>query len=249
MAWSCDSCGRSVTSNPIMCDLCGSAAPGADPTKVALGGQRDLIMEAHLRALAIWQRVGGVLLGVAAVWLVGTSMLTSHEGAFGGTLAAVAMFGAVFCLVLAAGSFVIGHFLARYSNVARIIAGVLTALSAAMQLLRTGALLFMSSGSRYDGGYGDYNYPRHSYYYSYSSGPSGILIVVSLVALIWMIALLWVLFNARSSKICSDRYRDLVAKTPELRPPTFKSPFFVIPAALSGFMILLAMVVILPRLM
>jgi hypothetical protein len=230
-----------------MCDLCGSAAPGADPTKVALGGQRDLIMEAHLRALALWQRVGGVLLAVAALWLIGTSLLTSSSpGDFGGTVAALAMFVAVFCIVLAAGSFVIGHFLARYSNVARILAGVLTALSAVMQLLRTGALLFMSGGSRYGDSYGDYGSRR---YYSYSSGPSGILIVVSLVALIWMIALLWVLFNSRSSKICSDRYRDLVAKTPELRPPTFKSPFFVIPAALSGFAILLAMVVILPRLM
>ena len=244
MAWSCEQCGRSVTSNSLMCDLCGSAAPGADAAKVALGGQRDLIMEAHLRALAIWQRVGAVLMAVAAVWLVGALALSSSRfGQFGGFIGGVGTVMAAIFLAMAIGSWVLGHFLSRYSNGARITAGVLTSISLAWQVVSTGFALFARPSYAYD------EYGSRYGGYGHSSGAGMWTVLSFLLIVIWMSSVLWALFNRRSSKICTPEYRDIVAKTPELVPSTLKSPYFIIPAALTGFVLLLALVVILPRMM
>ena len=40
--WSCDTCGRPNKSNPLICETCGAAAPGADPDQVSMALQRDL---------------------------------------------------------------------------------------------------------------------------------------------------------------------------------------------------------------
>src|SRR5581483_4372628 len=239
MAWSCEQCGRSVTSNSLMCDLCGSAAPGADAAKVALGGQRDLIMEAHLRALAIWQRVGAVLMAVAALWLVGAlAMAGSRLGQFSGFIGGIGAVMAAIFLAMAVGSWVLGHFLSRYSNGARITAGVLTSISLGWQVLSTGFAMFARPSYAYD----DYGSRYGGYGMHHSSGAGMWAVLSFILIVIWMSSVLWALFNRRSSKICTPEYRDIVAKTPELAPSTLKSAFFIIPAALGGFVLLLALV-------
>jgi hypothetical protein len=69
--WSCDTCGRPNKSNPLICEVCGASAPEADPGLVSLALQRDLPMEAHLRALAFWYRVGAVVMVVGGVAFLG----------------------------------------------------------------------------------------------------------------------------------------------------------------------------------
>jgi hypothetical protein len=56
--WSCDTCGRPNHHNPLICETCGAAAPGASADQVSLALQRDLAMESHFRGLAFWYRVG-----------------------------------------------------------------------------------------------------------------------------------------------------------------------------------------------
>ncbi len=252
MAWSCEQCGRNVVSNDLLCDLCHAAKPGADPEKVALGGQRDLIMEAHLRALALWYRIGAVLLVVGMVLMTATGMAATRGlggmGGFGGdVMGGVLMTLAVITLLSAGGAYVLGHFLARYSNGARITGGVLTAIGLAWVVLSTVlAIVRASSESSYYDPYGGGYGARH--YYGHSSGFGFGSVIITILYLLWIASVLWALFNKRSSQICSPRYRDIVARTPELTPPTFKSPFFIIPTALTVFAILFSAVLILPRL-
>ncbi len=236
MAWSCEQCGRSVTSNPLLCDLCGSAAPGADPAKVALAGQRDLHMEAHLRGLSIFYRGLSVLvLLFFALVLAGVGSLGGFGGGggFGGAFLGGAMVlvgGTAF--VFCAGWYVLNHFVARFSNVARIIAGVLVALNVALVTVSTVMQLFATRAEM-----PSYYYGSRPYYYD--SGPSiGWTIVKFLLFVGWSAGVLWVLFSRRTSEMCSDRYREIVAKTPEVQAPWYKSPFFVVPTGLISMLVI-----------
>src|SRR5260370_899344 len=85
MEWSCDSCGRTVVTNPLLCDLCGAGAAGADPAKVDAANRRDLHMEAHLRGLSIVQRGGAVAMALLCVFALMTAL--SLRGALGGAVA------------------------------------------------------------------------------------------------------------------------------------------------------------------
>lgn len=51
----------------------------------------------------------------------------------------------------------------------------------------------------------------------------------NLIEIGWNVAILFVLFNATSSKICSPEYRDLIAQNPGTKSKPFSSPFFRIP--------------------
>src|SRR5262249_13556516 len=138
--WSCDTCGRPNHRNPLICEVCGAAAPNASPDQVNLALQRDLPMESHFRGLAFWYRVGAISFGVLALamfGLMGSSMMAlgclhGANALWAGALGYVALFVAAFV----AGSYVLGHFLARFANGARIAAAVLTLLGLAGQLLQ-----------------------------------------------------------------------------------------------------------------
>src|SRR5262249_13334832 len=146
------------------------------------------------------------------------------------------------------GAFVLGHFLARYSNGARITAGVLTIIGLAWIVLSAVlGLVRAASQPRLFEAYPAYSSP-HYYYNQPSTGWGFGTIILLLLYLLWIGSVLWALWNKRSSQICSERYRDIVARTPELSPPTFKSPFFIVPAALTVVAILFSLVIILPRL-
>lgn len=98
----------------------------------------------------------------------------------------------------------VGLFLGRYSNMARIVAGVLMILT----VLGNGWRLLEIKG---------------------------VLDAVSLgLPILWAGAVVWVLFNRRAAKLCTDEYRELVARTAFVKPAAYKSPFFWVPFFVTG---------------
>jgi hypothetical protein len=235
MSWSCESCGRVVTTNQTICDRCGAAAPGADPRQVNLALQRDRIMEGHLMALALWHRIGAILVGVLALGLLigGGALFGIRHGELDGAIGSMMAVVAVILILAAAFSYVLGHFIARLHAWARITAGVFAAIGLASNVLSMVAGLAMTSRMSDYGGGG----------FGFSSGPSvGGIIFRSLLSIAWSASIVWVFFNRRSSVITSPDYKLLVAQTPDVRPTTYKSPFFLIPLVLLALVALLLLV-------
>jgi hypothetical protein len=189
--------------------------------------QRDLPVEAHLRALAFWYRVGAILiavLGIGVVWLAG-SLATGgpyHTTMFTPTSFIVrTAYMAMFIVAAAAGSWVLGHFLARFANGARLTAAILTLTSLAL----TG-LQFVLTAIVYSRMSDAYNHAQ----VFYGARPSLVGPIAWLViATIWMIAIAWTLFSSRAANVCTPAYRTIVARTAAMKAPMVKSPFFVIP--------------------
>lgn len=234
--WSCDTCGRPNHHNPLICEVCGAAAPGASADQVSLALQRDLAMESHFRALAFWYRLGGVLLGVSVLGglffarhaLGALSEMSPSSSLVAGALGWIAM------LVLAAvvGSFVLGHYLAKFANGARLAAAILTIVSLAFGLLRF--VLTCIAYSRLSQLYGDGGY--------YDMRPSlGGPIVGFVLSAIWSGAIIFTLLSGRAAAVCAPAYRTIVARTATMKASMVKTPFFVIPLVVS---ILLALMVL-----
>jgi hypothetical protein len=229
--WSCDQCHKNVTSNPLICDACGAAAPGADPDTVAIALQRDLAIEAHLRALALWHRIGAVLVAVIAIAVMVQSGIVasrlSAEGlgdAVGLWLSGATVWVCSIVLAMCAGSYVLGHFLARYVDAARIVAGVLAVIELVLAVVRTCGSLALQSH-------------RYSPYGSSSAGT----ILAFLLNVVWTSCVAWVLLSSRAAHVCRPQYRTLVARTPALQPPTYRSPFFLIPTIVVALALLIAL--------
>jgi hypothetical protein len=233
LSWSCSSCGRLVTSNPTICDSCGAAAPDADPAYVNLALQRDRVMEGHLMALALWHRIGAILIAVLALIMLigGGAMLGMGHGGLGGAAGGIMAFVAIVLIIAGGFSYVLGHFIARYAGWARITAGVFAAIGLAMNVISMVMGLFVASQVR---DYGEFG--------GYSSGPSAAGIIIrGLISIAWAASITWVFFNRRSAQITTPAYQQLVAQTPHIRPNTYKSPFFIIPCILIGLMVLLVL--------
>ena len=186
------------------------AAHRAGQTRIRQGStedrKRDRWMEAHLRALSIWDRVLGVLCIIGTVWMVGDGVGLSIDS-FSRHLPfviQVVMFGSSGILL-----YLIGHFLARYRNVARIGAGIVMALR---MLGILAGLVELNSLSD---------------------------LISILISTAWTVAVLWALFNKRAVRICTENYRLLVSRTPRVVPPTFKSPFFWVPLILTAIMLVI----------
>jgi hypothetical protein len=176
----------------------------------------------HLVALALWLRIGGVLGVLAAVrlFLLGGQ---SGTGEYSRAISGMAMGIGVGVLVGSALSFVLGHFLARHHNWARITAGTFAALGLALFVIVFGLGIYALATAP--------SIPEGMY--SYHEGPSvfGVLGRGAL-SILWMSAVTWAYFNRRAASICTERYRHVVAATPTVKPATFKSLFFVIPCLL-----------------
>ncbi len=235
--WSCDSCGRPNHRNPLICDTCGAAAPGADPAQVTLALRRDLPMESHLRALAFWHRIGAVVFGVgflAIFGLIGGALMGLAPALHGGNALWASAFGyvAMFVVALAAGSYVLGHFLGHFANGARIAAAVLTIVGLAFGLLRF--VVTCVAYSRLSALYGDAGYfdARPSL-----AGP----IAMFLLSALWSGAIIFTLLSGRAAQVCSPAYRTIVARTASLKASLVKTPFFVVPLVvtiLAAFVVL-----------
>ena len=220
MAWVCASCNNLVDNHLPSCNACGLARSDGGGPGFAAGESaadwRDLAMEGHLRAIAFWYRFSAVLCVPAAAGLMifgGSLEGSSGLGAMAGTLLMVV---GVIVLCCAVGSYLLGHFLARYANGARITAGVFTSIGLGMNVLSAcGGAALMSAGHRgYDVGSGVGN------------------LFGSLISIGMSLALLWAFFSKRSAHLCTPQYRELVAKSPQLKPRTWTSPFFLVPLIL-----------------
>jgi hypothetical protein len=202
--------------------------------------QRDLSMEAHLRALAFWYRVGAVLMVVAGVAFVGLfgwlGSVFLHESPLhrsGAMFAGVIGYTAFFVVAAAAGSWVLGHFLSRFANGARLAAAILTLVS--LGLVGVRFVLTAVLYSRMSALYGEYEFARPSL-----AGPIASFVLSS----IWMIAIAWTLFSSRAAQICAPAYRTIVARTASMKAPMAKSPFFVIPLVATILVVLMSLMLV-----
>ena len=234
--WSCDTCGRPNHRNPLICETCGAAAPGADADQVNLALQRDLAMESHLRGLAFWYRIGAVVFGVGFLvlfGLVGGALVSSPLHGSSALMASAFGYVAMFVIAAAAGSYVLGHYLGRFANGARIAAAILSIVGLAFTLLRF--VVTCIAYSRLSALYGD-----SSLFADAQPSLMGPIVMFVLSAL-WSGAIILTLFSGRAAQVCSPAYRTIVARTAAMKASMVKTPFFVVPLVVT---ILAAMVVL-----
>lgn len=216
----CPECNSDNPRTSQLCQACGAALTRA---AVGLGaggpmGKRDLDMERHLRAIAIWYRINGVLLFVACACFIIAAVVgisqTSGRGRGGeaGIVAGVMMVMVVICGGIGLLTYLLGHYLAKYSNGARITTGVLAILG------MVGSACNLLSSLAQLGGAGR------------AGAPEGAVLLGVLVMVVLWIAIYggicWAVFNGRSAAICTEQYRALVARTPSQQPSTYSSVFF-----------------------
>ncbi|HEY2748902.1 MAG TPA: hypothetical protein VGL86_29980 [Polyangia bacterium] len=235
--WSCDTCGRPNHRNPLICETCGAAAPDASPAQVALALQRDLAMESHFRGLAFWYRVGAIVFGVgflAIFGLAGSAIVGMGSSLHGSNALMASAFGyvAMFVIAFAAGSYVLGHHLARFANGARIAAAVLTIVGLIGEIGRF--VLTCIAYSRLADLYADGGF--------YDARPSlAMPIVMFVLSVVWCGSIIFTLLSGRAAQICAPAYRTIVARTAAMRASLVKTPYFVVPLVVTVMAALMAM--------
>jgi hypothetical protein len=238
--WSCESCGRPNRRNPLICDTCAAAAPGADPQAVALALRRDLVMESHLRGLAFWYRVGALVFGagfLALFAVAGRALFAAPSSLHAGDALWASLFGyvAMFVVALAAGSYVLGHHLGRFANGARIAAAVVTLVGLGFAVLR-----FIATCVAYSRLADLYAEPY------FGARPSlAAPIALFVLSAIWSGAMVLTLLSGRAAQVCAPAYRTIVARTASMKASLTQTPFFVLPlvATILAAMVALRLVV------
>jgi hypothetical protein len=127
MAWQCPSCKDYVENGRVACTSCGTSRGGATSVprpSAAVDPRRDLAMEGHLRATAFWYRAGG---------LVGGGLLVL--GLLRGETVDGSLLQSILFAAVCAGAFLLGQGLAGLNGGARVIAGLLTLLSFAGEVI------------------------------------------------------------------------------------------------------------------
>ncbi len=217
----CPFCAETIQAAAKVCPFCKSdLAPGAARRRERADDEsrRDLDMEGHLRAIALWYRIGGVLIAVAG--LVAAFALPALMGGKAGAAGAGCVVAVLIGMVgLGAGSYAIGHFLWKYSNAARIVAAVLTILGMLSNVIQVAGPA-MGAGR---------------------PGQGAADMIGGLIGIGWSIALLWALFNARSAAICTPPYASSVMRTPHLQPSALGSPFFWMPFLIAVIFVAIAL--------
>jgi hypothetical protein len=197
--------------------------------------RRDFKMEGHLSAIALWYRISGILglvctglfllltpLAIGGIRKLGTlGALGEHSGDIL-TFLVIVVVAAM--LLFSIGSLLLGRRLDRYSNAARIIAGVLGAVGLAFNVVSTCSTVFRASG-------GD------------TSVAQALMASINLaIGSLWSGANLWALFNQRAALICTPEYRALATHKPLQRSYVYSSPFFWIPFLWMGLAFLVAII-------
>lgn len=167
--------------------------------------RRDLAMEAHLQAIGAWYWIA------AALWiLLAGGLVVFFNDSVPAEAQRMMKAGMITGVVGAAASYALGSYLMKYSEGARIAAGI----AAGLTLLMTIAAIVRPGGALAQG-----NWAR--------------MVWATLFAA-WCAALLWAFFSRRASVVCTEEYRAIVKATPGERPPVFRSPFFWGPFILVG---------------
>jgi hypothetical protein len=164
--------------------------------------RRDLWMEAHFRAVALWYEIFGVL-----SWLLALGILYYMREKYDLPPEKIVSLkiGAITCLGWGALMFAVGWFLDRLSEPARVIARILTLL----MILGWAYFIVRPRGG----------IDSHSWF----------SVVYAVFSILGLLAVGWALANWRSAVFCTEDYRTLVKNTPSERPATLKSPFFWVP--------------------
>lgn len=164
---------------------------------------RDLVTEAHLRALSIWYRVAGVLgaiLGVVVAALL-FLLVSALAGVFGEKVPMdLFVLAGAAAVAVSVVLFFVGRGLGRHHDGARIgavVLLVLLALPAAVSLV----------------------WPRF--------GPAGFVSVA--LELVFVGAQIQLLVSARARAVCQPTYRALMAATPRVRASLRATPWIWIP--------------------
>ena len=210
--------------------------------------QRDVAMESHFRGLAFWYRVGAIVFGggfLVMFGLIGSAIdrRSAASASLHGSSAMMAgAFGyvAMFVLACVAGSYVLGHYLARFANGARIAAAVLTIVGFVFQLGQLRAhLRGLLARER----------PLRRRQLLLPLGPVAgradrdVHPVGDLVAPPSSSRCL----SGRAAQICAPAYRTIVARTAQMRASLVKTPFFVVPLVATVLVALMVMRVLLAR--
>ena len=127
---------------------------------------------------------------------------------------------AMFVIAAAAGSYVLGHYLGRFANGARIAAAILSIVGLAFTLLRF--VVTCIAYSRFSSIYGD------SGLYDMRPSLAG-PIAMFVLSTIWSGAIIFTLLSGRAAAVCAPAYRTIVARTATMKASMVKTPFFVIP--------------------
>jgi hypothetical protein len=189
------------------------------PGSQGLSFPRDLPMEGHLRALALWYYLISLVLMAMVVLFITEGIQKDH--AFAGNMVMSAIF-----ILVAAGFASLGCFLSRYSDSARFAAKVLTIVWLVLSL--PGSLLGAF------GAIGDWRVGE--------AQTSSLVLTVGggLMNLGWQLAILWVVDSERTAEICTPEYRSNARSKPG--PSGFSSPLFWLPLGLAGGLALLGAV-------
>jgi hypothetical protein len=168
--------------------------------------KRDLSMEANVLAISLWYRiaaVAGLLLGGGVVLLAFDRLSPERQG--GARVVVIAgLAGCVFFYVM-------GHYLAKFSNAARNVARLVTFLT----ILGNFFAIIRPGGAIDRGHYA--------------------MAILNAVSILWLLAVQWALFNARTAQICTEEYRTLLRTGPAEKPPVFGSNYFRAPFFLIAF--------------
>ena len=171
--------------------------------------QRDLRNESHFKAIALWFRLAGVALVGVATWLI---VSTASLGLTGSRAFAPLLFGATaFLLLLGCGYYLVGEFLARLRNCARLTVVVLTLVSAGLELVRLIGGAMVGQLRLADAG--------------------------ALFSFAWTAAVVSLLLGDPARRLTTPEYRHLVAETRNQTAPLWRSPYFYLPAALVGLVL------------
>jgi hypothetical protein len=187
------------------CDFINAAAAaacehcGANLRGVPL--QRDLKMEAHLTAIAMWFRICGYCMALLAL-IVGVyfAVFISRLGPYRVWDVYRLTWGLFMLVPLGLASILVGVYLARFSNFARITAGILTALGTVVQ----GAVII--------------NPYLRFIFFNMGSHPGAWLSMAILGAI------MCALFNHRAAVICSEGYRCVAGSRRGDWPVIYRNP-------------------------
>lgn len=221
----CPECGEMAEGGAAVCSFC--QAPMGKPRKQAHkaasdpSAGRDLQMEAHVSAIALLYRITALLGGVVCLMLLISTVAAGERmwARMSGILIILMVVIAVIGLLV----YALGHFLGKFSNAARIIAMILGLVGLVGNIFSIGLAIITGMDPRVTG-----------------MPPLPLTILMHVLSMGWGVAILWALYNSRAASLCTETYIQRVASSPDVKPPTFASPFFWLPFILVGVSIVVA---------